>query len=54
METLYPHVLKQLQLSNEFQFPVAAFHHAHEAYLVPDVLKRAYGNILFQSTMLGD
>ncbi|TFK48234.1 composite domain of metallo-dependent hydrolase [Heliocybe sulcata] len=33
-----------VRLSNEFQFPVAAFHHAHEAYLVPDVLKRAYGH----------
>ncbi|KAI0062927.1 composite domain of metallo-dependent hydrolase [Artomyces pyxidatus] len=32
-----------VRLSNEFEFPVAAFHHAHEAYLVPDVLKRAYG-----------
>ncbi|GJE95461.1 carbohydrate esterase family 9 protein [Phanerochaete sordida] len=31
-----------VRLSNEFRFPVAAFHHAHEAYLVPDVLKRAY------------
>ncbi|KAH7929866.1 composite domain of metallo-dependent hydrolase [Leucogyrophana mollusca] len=31
-----------VRLSNEFQFPVAAFHHAHEAYLVPEVLKRAY------------
>ncbi|KIJ15978.1 hypothetical protein PAXINDRAFT_99322 [Paxillus involutus ATCC 200175] len=31
-----------VRLSNEFQFPVAAFHHTHEAYLVPDVLKRAY------------
>lgn len=29
--------------SNEFRFPVAAFHHAHEAYLVPEVLRRAYG-----------
>ncbi|KAI9060293.1 composite domain of metallo-dependent hydrolase [Trametes sanguinea] len=34
-----------IRLSNEFQFPVAAFHHAHEAYLVPDVLKRAHKNI---------
>ncbi|KAH9948084.1 hypothetical protein B0H21DRAFT_848524 [Amylocystis lapponica] len=33
-----------IRMSNEFQFPVAAFHHASEAYLVPDVLKRAYGN----------
>ncbi|KAI0085136.1 carbohydrate esterase family 9 protein [Irpex rosettiformis] len=32
-----------VRLSNEFQFSIAAFHHAHEAYLVPDVLKRAYG-----------
>ena len=31
------------QLTNEFKFPIAAVHHAHEAYLVPDVLKRAYG-----------
>ncbi|TDL19418.1 carbohydrate esterase family 9 protein [Rickenella mellea] len=33
-----------VRLSNEFQFPIAAFHHAHETYLVPDVLKRAYGD----------
>ncbi|KII92269.1 hypothetical protein PLICRDRAFT_37059 [Plicaturopsis crispa FD-325 SS-3] len=32
-----------VRLSNEFQFPIAAFHHAHETYLVPDLLKRAYG-----------
>ena len=31
------------KLSNEFKFPIAAFHHAAEAYLVPDVLKQAYG-----------
>ncbi|OCH88880.1 composite domain of metallo-dependent hydrolase [Obba rivulosa] len=31
-----------VRLSQEFEFPVAAFHHAHEAYLVPDVLKKAY------------
>ncbi|KAI5900749.1 uncharacterized protein SCHCODRAFT_02483778 [Schizophyllum commune H4-8] len=31
-----------VRLSNEFRFPIAAFHHAHESYLVPDVLKRAY------------
>ncbi|KAJ8496472.1 hypothetical protein ONZ51_g1109 [Trametes cubensis] len=34
-----------VRISNEFQFSVAAFHHAHEAYLVPDVLKRAYKNV---------
>ncbi|KAA1473973.1 carbohydrate esterase family 9 protein [Dentipellis sp. KUC8613] len=33
-----------VRLTNEFEFPVAAVHHAHEAYLVPDVLKRAYGH----------
>ncbi|KAJ8496327.1 hypothetical protein ONZ45_g12505 [Pleurotus djamor] len=32
-----------VRISNEFQFPIAAFHHAHEAYLVPDTLKKAYG-----------
>ncbi|TFK25671.1 amidohydrolase [Coprinopsis marcescibilis] len=31
------------RLSNEFKFPIAAFHHAAEAYLVPDVLKRVHG-----------
>ncbi|KAH9048372.1 carbohydrate esterase family 9 protein [Lactarius hengduanensis] len=33
-----------IRLTNEFKFPIAAVHHAHEAYLVPDVLKRAYGH----------
>ncbi|KAI0297178.1 carbohydrate esterase family 9 protein [Russula brevipes] len=32
-----------IRLSNEFKFPIAAVHHAHEAYLVPGLLKRAYG-----------
>ncbi|EAU91444.1 amidohydrolase [Coprinopsis cinerea okayama7 len=32
-----------VRLSNEFKFPIAAFHHASEAYLVPEVLKRAHG-----------
>ncbi|SJL07643.1 uncharacterized protein ARMOST_10993 [Armillaria ostoyae] len=32
-----------VRLSNEFQFPIAAFHHAHETYLVPDLLKKTYG-----------
>ncbi|KAG5648505.1 hypothetical protein DXG03_003116 [Asterophora parasitica] len=31
-----------VRLSNEFKFPIAAFHHASEAYLVPDLLKKAY------------
>lgn len=33
------------QLSNEFKFPIAAVHHASEAYLVPDLLKQAYGKV---------
>ncbi|KAK0494473.1 carbohydrate esterase family 9 protein [Armillaria luteobubalina] len=28
----------------EFNFSIAAFHHAHETYLVPGLLKRAYGH----------
>ncbi|KAJ7815352.1 family 9 carbohydrate esterase [Mycena leptocephala] len=31
------------QLSNEFKFPISAFHHASEAYLVPDLIKKTYG-----------
>lgn len=30
------------QLSNEFQFSIASFHHAGETYLVPDLLKKTY------------
>ncbi|KAG6332265.1 hypothetical protein ID866_6822 [Astraeus odoratus] len=33
-----------VRLTNEFKFPVAAFHHAHEAFLVPDLLKKAYNH----------
>ncbi|KAL0577323.1 hypothetical protein V5O48_004679, partial [Marasmius crinis-equi] len=33
-----------VRLSNEFKFPIAAFHHAMETYLVPDLLKKAYGH----------
>nr|POE88247.1 hypothetical protein CFP56_11476 [Quercus suber] len=29
--------------TNEFRFKIRAFHHAHQTYLVPEVLKRAYG-----------
>ncbi|PVF97469.1 hypothetical protein CPB86DRAFT_423305 [Serendipita vermifera] len=34
---------QQIRLTNEFNFSIVAFHHAHEAYLVPDLLKRMYG-----------
>ncbi|KAL9616772.1 MAG: hypothetical protein Q9160_008397 [Pyrenula sp. 1 TL-2023] len=29
--------------TNEFHFPIRAFHHAHQTYLVPEILKRAWG-----------
>ncbi len=32
-----------VRLTNEFKFRVRAFHHAHQTYLVPQVLKRAWG-----------
>ena len=32
-----------VRISNEFQFPISSFHHAHEAYLVPDLLKQTWG-----------
>ncbi|KAG8824267.1 hypothetical protein FRC19_002150 [Serendipita sp. 401] len=34
---------QQIRLTNEFKFSITAFHHAHEAYLVPDLLKKMYG-----------
>ncbi|KAI0653864.1 carbohydrate esterase family 9 protein [Cubamyces menziesii] len=33
-----------VRITNEFKFSIAAFHHAHETYLVPDTLKSAYGH----------
>ncbi|KAG2337251.1 hypothetical protein BDR05DRAFT_895575, partial [Suillus weaverae] len=30
-------------LTNEFEFPVASFHHAGETYLVPELLKKTWG-----------
>ncbi|KAF8630669.1 hypothetical protein AX15_002817 [Amanita polypyramis BW_CC] len=33
-----------VRLTNEFNFSIAAFHHAHETYLVPNLLKKAYGH----------
>lgn len=32
-----------VKLTNEFKFKLRAFHHAHQTYLVPEILKRAYG-----------
>ncbi|KAJ2931645.1 hypothetical protein H1R20_g5362, partial [Candolleomyces eurysporus] len=34
-----------VRLSNEFKFNIASIHHAAEAWLVPDVLKRMWGGI---------
>ncbi|KAJ7268559.1 hypothetical protein C8J57DRAFT_1325544 [Mycena rebaudengoi] len=34
-----------IRLSNEFEFPIASIHHAGETYLVPDLLKRAWGQL---------
>ncbi|KAF9426206.1 hypothetical protein BGZ94_006821 [Podila epigama] len=31
--------------SNEFKFQIAAFHHALDAYRIPEILKRAYKNV---------
>ncbi|KAJ7607296.1 hypothetical protein DFH06DRAFT_1380161 [Mycena polygramma] len=33
------------ELSNEFKFPIASIHHAGETYLVPNLLKKAWGGI---------
>ncbi|KAG6880354.1 hypothetical protein C0992_007765 [Termitomyces sp. T32_za158] len=34
-----------VRLSNEFEFPIASFHHASEAWLVPGLLKKTWGGI---------
>lgn len=38
-----PDLEAYVRLTNEFKFRVYAFHHAHQTYLVPEVLKRAWG-----------
>ncbi|KAL2163222.1 hypothetical protein VTH06DRAFT_5278 [Thermothelomyces fergusii] len=40
--------------TNEFKFKVRAFHHAHQTYLVPEILKRAYGGEPPASAMFAD
>ncbi|KAK1826394.1 hypothetical protein QBC39DRAFT_376548 [Podospora conica] len=40
--------------TNEFKFKVQAFHHAHETYLVPEILKRAYGGVPPASALFAD
>lgn len=41
-----------VRLTNEFKFSIAAFHHAHETYLVPDALKKAYGAYRYMDSVL--
>ncbi|KAK6439810.1 hypothetical protein LTR95_003969 [Oleoguttula sp. CCFEE 5521] len=38
-----PDLEAYIRHTNEFKFSVRAFHHAHETYLVPEILKRNYG-----------
>ncbi|KAI2635849.1 amidohydrolase [Hypomontagnella submonticulosa] len=40
--------------SNEFKFPVRAFHHAHQTFLVPEILKRAWGDSPPASALFAD
>ncbi|KAJ4157984.1 uncharacterized protein LMH87_008531 [Akanthomyces muscarius] len=40
--------------SNEFQFPIRAFHHAHQTYLVPEILKRTWGGRAPASAIFAD
>ncbi|THU81169.1 family 9 carbohydrate esterase, partial [Dendrothele bispora CBS 962.96] len=32
-----------IRLTNEFHFPIASFRHGGETYLVPELLKKAWG-----------
>jgi hypothetical protein len=40
--------------TNEFKFPIRAFHHAHQTYLVPEILKRAWGDSPPASALFAD
>ncbi|KAI0148611.1 amidohydrolase [Xylariaceae sp. FL1272] len=40
--------------TNEFKFAIRAFHHAHQTYLVPEVLKRAWGDSPPASALFAD
>lgn len=40
--------------TNEFKFKIRAFHHAHQTYLVPEVLKRAYGGVAPAAALFAD
>ncbi|KAH0421556.1 carbohydrate esterase family 9 protein [Colletotrichum camelliae] len=40
--------------TNEFKFPIRAFHHAHQTHLVPEILKRAWGDDPPASALFAD
>ncbi|KAI1260268.1 amidohydrolase [Xylariaceae sp. FL1019] len=40
--------------TNEFKFAIRAFHHAHQTYLVPEILKRAWGDSPPASALFAD
>ncbi|KDN67953.1 putative amidohydrolase [Colletotrichum sublineola] len=40
--------------TNEFKFAVRAFHHAHQTFLVPEILKRAWGGRPPASALFAD
>ncbi|KAI1181615.1 amidohydrolase [Nemania serpens] len=40
--------------TNEFKFAVRAFHHAHQTYLVPEILNRAWGDSPPASALFAD
>ncbi|KXJ90717.1 hypothetical protein Micbo1qcDRAFT_164365 [Microdochium bolleyi] len=40
--------------TNEFKFPIRAFHHAHQTFLVPEILKRAWGDTPPASALFAD
>lgn len=40
--------------TNEFEFAVRAFHHAHQTYLVPEILKRTWGGRPPSSAIFAD
>ncbi|KAG6034535.1 hypothetical protein E4U41_006511 [Claviceps citrina] len=40
--------------TNEFKFPVRTFHHAHQTFLVPEVLKRTWGGRAPASALFAD
>lgn len=40
--------------TNEFKFAVRAFHHAHQTYLVPEILRRAWGSSPPASALFAD